>query len=180
MERSMFRTIYFCETCDQVLETKMVFSEYKLQRILYYSHQAYKALTISRILAEEGLRASRVGGFKLHWAFIRPNDIIEYYCRIEGLCHVLAYPFEVLHLVHLTNQLTIVAASKGPPKQGATVKNHPQWDMLSPWTFSIACTGTAVVLPSARIFCSTKALISVIFLDGRPECGCQEMLPVCW
>ena len=39
----------------------MVFSEYKLQRILYYSLQGYKEPTISRLLEEEGLRASRVG-----------------------------------------------------------------------------------------------------------------------
>ena len=39
----------------------MVFSEYKLQRILYYSLQGHKAPTISHLLEEEDLRASRVG-----------------------------------------------------------------------------------------------------------------------
>ena len=39
----------------------MVFSEYKLQWILYFCLQGYKAPTISCLLAEEGLCTSRVG-----------------------------------------------------------------------------------------------------------------------
>ena len=39
----------------------MVYSTYKLQRILYYYFQGYKAPTISQLLREENLRASRVG-----------------------------------------------------------------------------------------------------------------------
>lgn len=39
----------------------MVYSEYKLQRILYYNLQGFKAPTICRLLEEEGLRASRTG-----------------------------------------------------------------------------------------------------------------------
>ncbi len=39
----------------------MVFSNYKKQRILYYYFKGYKAPTISRLLREEKLSASRVG-----------------------------------------------------------------------------------------------------------------------
>lgn len=39
----------------------MVYSEYKLQRILYYNLQGFKAPTICRLLEEEGLHASRTG-----------------------------------------------------------------------------------------------------------------------
>ena len=40
---------------------RMVYSEYKLQRILYHSLQGFKPPTICHLLEEEGLRASRVG-----------------------------------------------------------------------------------------------------------------------
>ena len=40
---------------------KMVYSTYKLQRILYYYFQGYKAPTISKFLREETLKVSRVG-----------------------------------------------------------------------------------------------------------------------
>ena len=39
----------------------MVYSEYKLQQILYHSLQGFKPPTICHLLEEEGLRASRVG-----------------------------------------------------------------------------------------------------------------------
>ena len=39
----------------------MVYSDYKLQRILYYNLLGFKAPTISCLLEEEGLRVSRVG-----------------------------------------------------------------------------------------------------------------------
>ena len=39
----------------------MVYSTYKLQRILYYYFQGYKAPTIAKLLREEKLKASRVG-----------------------------------------------------------------------------------------------------------------------
>jgi transposase len=39
----------------------MVYSTYKLQRILYFYFQGFKAPTISKLLREEKLKASRVG-----------------------------------------------------------------------------------------------------------------------
>ena len=46
--------------CTSVI-VKMVYSTYKLQRILYYYLQGYKAPTIAKLLREEKLKASRVG-----------------------------------------------------------------------------------------------------------------------
>ena len=53
----------------------MVFSEYKLQRILYYSVQGFKAPTISRLLEEEGLHASQVGVAKFLKKFQQTGSI---------------------------------------------------------------------------------------------------------
>ena len=53
------------DQCESLLskkeEGRMVYSDYKLQRILYYNLLGFKAPTISCLLEEEGLRASRVG-----------------------------------------------------------------------------------------------------------------------
>ena len=51
-------------TCERFAE-KMVYSTYKLQRILYYYFQGYKVPTISKLLREEKLKASRVGIAKI-------------------------------------------------------------------------------------------------------------------
>ena len=53
----------------------MVFSEYKLQRILYYSVQGFKGPTISHLLEEEGLHASRVGVAKFLKKFQQTGSI---------------------------------------------------------------------------------------------------------
>ena len=53
----------------------MVFSEYKLQWILYYSVQGFKVPTISRLLEEEGLQASRVGVAKFLKKFQQTGSI---------------------------------------------------------------------------------------------------------
>ena len=47
-----------------VKEIKLVYSEYKLQRILYHSLQGFKLPTICRLLEQEGLCATRVGNAK--------------------------------------------------------------------------------------------------------------------
>ena len=52
----------------------MVFSEYKLQQILYYSVQGFKVPTISRLL-EEVLQASQVGVAKLLKKFQQTGSI---------------------------------------------------------------------------------------------------------
>ena len=51
-----------CSTDQKVL--KMVYSEYKKQRILYFHAQGYKPPTIEKLLHEENLRCSRVGIYK--------------------------------------------------------------------------------------------------------------------
>ena len=51
------------------------FSECKLQRILYYSAQGFKVATISCLLEEEGLHASRVGVAKFLKKFQQTGSI---------------------------------------------------------------------------------------------------------
>ena len=55
----------------------MVFSEYKLQQILYYSVQGFKVPTIiiSRLLGEEGLHAGRVGVAKFQKTLQQTDSI---------------------------------------------------------------------------------------------------------
>ena len=50
------------DTCRDKTEAAMVFSTYKLQRILFYFFQGYKSPTIANLLREEdGMVASRRG-----------------------------------------------------------------------------------------------------------------------
>ena len=50
------------DTCGDKTEAAMVFSTYKLQRILFYFFQGYKSPTIAKLLREkDGMVASRRG-----------------------------------------------------------------------------------------------------------------------
>ena len=53
----------------------MVFSLYKRQRIVYYYNKGYKPPTISRLLGEEGMRASRKGIGKLIPKYLETGTI---------------------------------------------------------------------------------------------------------
>ena len=73
----------------------MVFSEYKLQRILYYSVQGFKVPTISRLLEEEGLHASRDGVAKFLKKFQQTGGI----AHRPGLGHPSKITAEIKALV---------------------------------------------------------------------------------